>query len=132
MLHIADIPGQSKERFWRYPEDKASTIPLTGALGTECLLVIGSNKKLIQTDRIPKLWGNPEWAILPQTTVMRLNNSKVVVEQHSRDLGAPQKSGISPSEQIAKTLETFTSALVEDFPFIEGIVFSHIASVNKE
>ncbi len=126
LQRVATVKSQAVNHAWRYPEDMEKTVPLTGPAGTECLLCIGSTDIVATIDPIQRTWDSPvRWPKLPTSTVLRLVGRKVTIEQRGRDLGPPIKSDLSPTDQIAETLERFVGALDSRYNFIEGLVFCH-------
>ena len=126
LQHVVSAPSQATEHAWRYPEDLASTVPLTGPTGTECLLVIGCDDSALSIDQIQAIWGTGvDWPILPPSTVLRLIGSKATTEQLGRDLGIPKATGLPPTEKITRTLEQFGARMESRCPLLEAIAFSH-------
>ena len=124
---VASIPRQPTARRWRYPEAAEATAPLTGAAGTECLLLIGQSAEAISLEQIKAAWGTTvEWPSLPPFTVLRLAGTDVIREQLGRDLGPPQSTGLTPADQITRTLKRFARQLEPQFSLLEGLAFSHV------
>ena len=122
--HVVSIPSQTTERKWRYPENPDATVPLTGPVGTECLLVIGSAGSAISIEQVQTAWGDiVGWPQLANSTVLRLTGSKVRTEQIGRDLGSPQTNSPGPTEKITRTLEQFGSRMESQCPVLEAVAF---------
>ncbi len=131
LQHVISVPSQTEDRSWRYPEDLAETVPLTGPAGTECLLVIGSAEPTPSVDQIQTAWGvDVEWPSLPASTVLRLIGSKTTIEQLSRDLGTPKATRLTPTDHVSKTLERFAHQLKPQCQLLEGLAFSHIMAAE--
>lgn len=102
-------------------------MPLTGAAGTECLLLIGQSDEALSLEQIKTAWGTTaEWPSLPSSTVLRLAGTDVFREQVGRDLGPPRSTGLTPADQITRTLKRFAGQLEPQFSLLEGLAFSHI------
>ena len=125
---VASLPKQPTARRWRYPEAAEATAPLTGAAGTECLFLIGRRSdEAISLEQIKAAWGTTaEWPSLPPFTVLRLAGTDVIREQIGRDLGPPRSTGLTPADQITRTLKRFAGQLEPQFSLLEGLAFSHI------
>ena len=127
-------PELDESRFqevdWKefYPEAAEATAPLTGAAGTECLFLIGRRSdEAISLEQIKAAWGTTaEWPSLPPFTVLRLAGTDVIREQIGRDLGPPRSTGLTPADQITRTLKRFAGQLEPQFSLLEGLAFSHI------
>lgn len=131
LQHIISRSREPTERQWRYPEDDESTVPLTGPLGTECLLIIGHRESSGSVEQIQAAWDtNNDWPRLPPSSVLRLVGSKVLREQFGRDLGVAKATALSPTERISRTLERFAGQLGETYPLVEGLAFSHAAAIE--
>ena len=127
LQHVASLPKQTTARHWRYPEAAESTVPLIGAAGTECLLLIGQSDEAISLEQIKAAWGTTaEWPSLPPSTVLRLAGTDVIREQVGRDLGPPRSTGLTPADQVARSLERFARQLKPQCLLVEGLAFRHI------
>lgn len=125
--HIMSVPKSTTARQWRYPEAEEATVPLTGPVGTECLLVIGSTESECPVDQIRKAWSTDQpWPALPRSCVLRLIDSTVTFEQRDRDLGQPTTTGFTPVDQVNRSLKQFLEVLHSQDRFIEGLAFCHI------
>jgi serine/threonine protein kinase len=126
LQRVATVKSQEVNHAWRYPEEVEKTVPLTGPIGTECLLCIGETDTESSMDQIQQFWdSHVRWPALPASTVLRLVGRKVTVEQRGRDLGSPIESGLTPTDQVTQTLERFVGTIGSQTVFIEGLVFCH-------
>ena len=126
LQRVATVKSQAVNHAWRYPEEMEKTVPLTGPIGTECLLCIGRTDTESSLDQIQRSWDSQvRWPGLPASTVLRLVGRKVTVEQRGRDLGSPIESGLTPTDQVTQTLERFVGTFDSQCVFIEGLAFCH-------
>lgn len=124
--HIISVPKFTTDRQWRYPAAEEATVPLTGPVGTECLLVIGSTESECPVERIRNAWSTDQaWPALPKSNVLRLVDSTVSFEQRDRDLGQPTATGFTPVDQVIRSLRHFLEVLHSQDLFIEGLAFCH-------
>ncbi len=126
LQRVATVKSQAVNHAWRYPEEMEKTVPLTGPIGTECLLCIGETDTESSMDQIQRSWDlQVRWPGLPASTVLRLVGRKVTVEQRGRDLGSPIESGLTATDQVTQTLERFVGTFDSQCVFIEGLAFCH-------
>jgi serine/threonine protein kinase len=125
------LPAESPRRV-RYPEDFGQAVPLTGAPGTELvLLVCGRSARAIDEQELQSLGGvGSKLPPLPGATVLRLERDRVVVEQSSRDLG-PARGRPDPEGDVRRRLEALRQKLQMRCEGLAGVAFAHQASEGE-
>jgi tRNA A-37 threonylcarbamoyl transferase component Bud32 len=122
--------SRSQDQEFTYPpprEERDQAVLLTGAAGTEVLLACASRSGPIKHEALLKFLGSrAPWPKLPASTILTLENDKVVIAQSARDFGPsvdandpddPQDQVLVRLERLGKQLSGCETRL--------GIAFSH-------
>jgi tRNA A-37 threonylcarbamoyl transferase component Bud32 len=123
-------PAESPRRV-RYPQDEGQAVPLTGAPGTEVLLLCVRAPGPVELAEVrgagEGMRGVP---LLPSATVLRLERERVLVEQAGRGLG-PERSRPNPEAEVLRRLETLRRRLGGHLEGLAGVAFSHQAPTSS-
>lgn len=117
------FPVAANSRKIRYPDD--TLVPLIGAPGTECLLVLASSEPLPTAAEIESFFRTTtDWPGLPDYSVLRLTPDEIVTEQAGRDFGPPSDRP-RPEEVIRVKLDSLRRFLQTRCEAFEAIAFAH-------
>jgi hypothetical protein len=118
------VPSETEQTL-HYPESAGQVVPLTGSPGTECFFVCADRERPVSVESVRLLWGPTEqWPAIPDALVLPLGPDGVLVEQRSRDLGAPQDLP-NPETVVIRQLELLQKKFSKRFVAFDGIVFVH-------
>ena len=109
-----------------FPPDEGQAAPLTGAAGTECLLVCVSRSGRAGLEELQACWGERKpWPALPGESVFHLSPEGVkAVGGRGRGVGTPVDRP-DPEGDVRRRLEALRSRLGERFDYFEGLAFAH-------
>lgn len=121
---LASAEAAATEQTIRFPTGENQVVPLTGAPGTEVLLVCGRRGSRVQAAELEALLRELPWPRLPEYSILRMTKDRVEVEQAGRDLGSPQTLP-SPESVVRSHLDHLRQSLAADCPLLEAIAFCH-------
>jgi hypothetical protein len=122
---LAQAAASQSPQSMAYPATADMAAPLVGKAGTEVLLALGWRSAPPDLSELKSLLGDgTAWPALAPDSLLRLTPSEVAVEQASRNLGDPEKTG-DPEGQIRSRLETLRTVLSGKCATYVGLAFSH-------
>ncbi len=124
---LARWPAAPRPRQVRYPEDEGRSVPLTGAPGTEVLVLCASRSGPVELEDFRALVGaGGPLPALPGLTVLGLERDRLVVLQSGRGLGPP-RARPSQEADVRRRLDGLRQRLGERFEYLAGTAFAHQA-----
>lgn len=121
---LSTFEAADESRWVHYPAELDDAVPLVGPGGTEAILWIESREPLTHQS-MGKAIGAPEiWPPISESTVFRIIDGKLTIEQESRSFGEPETMESSDSV-VQKYLRLVTERLQRQDKHVEIVTFSH-------